>query len=168
MGIEPTGYVIPECKEFDMAMSIKYNNDPLAMIGQLSKPVLQKFDIKQPVFYAGLSWDKLIALTGKNKMEFKEIPKFPAVQRDLSMIVDKSITWDSIEKTALAARINKLKNIHLFDVFISDKLGEGKKSVAINFTFQDDENTLTDKETDAMMGKIISCYEKGLNAEVRK
>ena len=90
------------------------------------------------------------------------------MQRDLAIVVDKSLKYEAVENATYGARVNKLKNINLFDVFESEKLGAGKKSMAINFTFLDEEKTLTDKEIDAMMNKIITTYEKELNAEVRK
>jgi phenylalanyl-tRNA synthetase beta chain len=96
------------------------------------------------------------------------VPKFPSVQRDISIVVDKDLAFESIEKATVAARVNKLSSLNLFDIFESEKLGENKKSMAVNFTFLDEEKTLTDKEIDGMMAKIIASYEKELQAEVRK
>jgi phenylalanyl-tRNA synthetase beta chain len=107
-------------------------------------------------------------LNKKIKIEFAEIPKFPAVHRDLAIVVNKSITYDQVEKATHQTKINKLKSINLFDIFESDKLGVNKKSIAISFTFLDEEKTMTDKDIDAMMSKIIASYEKELNAEIRK
>ena len=107
-------------------------------------------------------------LNKKNSISFKEIAKFPAVQRDLSIVVDKNIAYQQIEKTTLAAKLNKLKNVSLFDIFESEKLGANKKSMAVSFTFLDEEKTMTDSEIDSMMNKIIGAYEKELNAEIRK
>lgn len=142
--------------------------EPVAQIGMVSSNKLNRFDIKQPVFYADLKWDKLMALNKKLNTEYKEISKYPAVSRDLAIVVNKALPYEAVEKAALAAGIKKLKSISLFDIFESDKIGAGKKSLAINFTFQDEEKTLIDKETDSMMNKIIASFEKELNAEIRK
>jgi phenylalanyl-tRNA synthetase beta chain len=107
-------------------------------------------------------------LSKKNNISFKEIPKFPAVQRDLALVVDKAIAYQQIEKTTQSIKLNKLKAVHLFDVFESEKLGAGKKSMAVNFTFLDEEKTMTDSEIDAMMNKLIDAYVKELGAEIRK
>ena len=90
------------------------------------------------------------------------------MQRDLSIVVDKNIQYQQIEKTTLATKLGKLKNVNLFDVFESEKLGANKKSMAVSFTFLDEEKTMTDTEIDAMMNKIIGAYEKELAAEVRR
>ncbi|MEI9956463.1 MAG: phenylalanine--tRNA ligase subunit beta [Ferruginibacter sp.] len=150
------------------AIDIKVKNEVVATIGEINKKTADKFDCKQAVFVADINWDKLMQLNKKNTISFKEISKFPAVQRDLAIVVDKSVAYQQIQKTTAAAKINKLKNISLFDIFESEKLGANKKSMAVSFTFLDEEKTMTDAEIDAMMGKIIGAYEKELNAEVRK
>jgi phenylalanyl-tRNA synthetase beta chain len=152
----------------DTAVAIKSKNEIVAAIGMVGKKTQDQFDIKQPVFFADIYWDAVMQLGKKQKIEYREIPKFPPVQRDLAIVVDKTLPYESIEKATKTAKINKLKAVNLFDIFESDKLGAGKKSMAVNFTFLDEEKTLTDKEIDAMMGKIIAAYEKELNAEVRK
>ena len=92
----------------------------------------------------------------------------PAVNRDLAIIVNKALPFEAVEKATGNARINKLKSISLFDIFESEKIGIDKKSMAISFTFLDEEKTMTDKEIDGMMNKIIGAYEKELGAEIRK
>lgn len=153
---------------YTAAIAAKIKNDTIATTGILSNELLGRFDIKQPVYYASLDWDRLMELSKKQRLHFTEIPKYPAVQRDLAIVVDKALPYEAVEKATTAAKISRLKAVNLFDVFESDKLGTGKKSMAINFTFLDEEKTMTDKEIDGMMGKIISAYEKELNAEVRK
>jgi phenylalanyl-tRNA synthetase beta chain len=83
-------------------------------------------------------------------------------------VVDKAIEYAAIEKATYSAKVSKLTSVNLFDIFESEKLGANKKSMAINFTFADEEKTMTDKEIDAMMSRIITAYEKDLGAEVRK
>jgi phenylalanyl-tRNA synthetase beta chain len=139
----------------------------LAKLGQVNASTLTKFDIKQAVYFADMQWDALIDLVRQNKMQFKEVTKFPAVQRDLALVVDKSLAFSAIDRAIKNVRNNKLQEVRLFDVFESDKLGEGKKSMAVNFTFLDEEKTLTDKEIDAMMSKLQGALEKEVGAVVR-
>ena len=96
------------------------------------------------------------------------MPKFPAVERDLALVLDKQITYGQIEKATANARISVLKSVNLFDIFESDKLGENKRSMAVSFTFQDEEKTMTDKEIDKLMSRLSETYEKELGAEIRK
>jgi phenylalanyl-tRNA synthetase beta chain len=140
----------------------------IAEMGGVKKIVLEKFSIKQPVFYLCINWQQLLYEAKGNGISFEEIPKFPQVQRDLSIIVNKSISYQSIEESIKKLNISKLTVFKLFDVFESEKLGTGKKSVAINFIFSDKEKTLTDEETDSMMNRIITSIEKNTTAEIRR
>jgi phenylalanyl-tRNA synthetase beta chain len=164
LGIQVTKYQLSE----DGSIEVKITNDTVARLTTVGNEVLAKFDIKQPVYFADLAWDKLLELNKKAVIRFEGIPKYPPVQRDLSIVVDKGLQYEQVEKATAAARVNKLCAVNLFDVFESDKLGAGKKSLAVSFTFLDEEKTLTDKEIDSMMSKIISSYEKELGAEIRK
>lgn len=168
LGLDAVNYSQEETAGFDAALTAKIKNDTVAILGMPASETLNRFDIKQPVFYANLDWDKLMELSRKQKLQYREIAKYPAVQRDLAIVVDKSLPYEQVEKATANARINRLRSVNLFDVFESEKLGAGKKSMAISFTFLDEEKTMTDKEIDGMMGKIIAAYEKELNAEVRK
>ena len=98
----------------------------------------------------------------------REIPRFPAVQRDLALIAPRSLTWEQIQSTVQKIRIESLQDIKLFDIFESDKLGVDKKSMAVNFTFQNMERTLTDKEIEGWMNKILTNLEKELGVNLRK
>ena len=167
-GLTINELVITQKEKLNNAVEIKIKNEPVVVIGEVNKKTTEKFDCKQLVFYADINWDKLMQLNKKNSISFKEIPKFPAVQRDLAIVVDKSIAYQQIEKTTFAAKLNKLKTVNLFDIFESEKLGANKKSMAVSFTFLDEEKTMTDTEIDAMMNKIIGAYEKELAAEVRR
>ncbi|KAA9041586.1 phenylalanine--tRNA ligase subunit beta [Ginsengibacter hankyongi] len=146
--------------------AIKTNS--IAKMGSIKNSVLEKFSIKQPVFYLYLNWQQLLSTIKVNQISFEEIPKFPQVQRDLSIIVDKSASYQALEESIKTLKISKLKEFKLFDVFESEKLGANKKSMAISFTFSDKEKTLTDNETDAMMNKIINSIEKNMEAEIRR
>jgi phenylalanyl-tRNA synthetase beta chain len=96
------------------------------------------------------------------------LPRFPGVQRDLAIVVDKSLSYGRVEQALQEASLARLRQYQLFDVFESDKLGAGKKSLALNFRFRDEEKTLTDEEVEQMMQKIIRIFERDLQAQVRR
>ena len=128
----------------------------------------QQFDIKQAVIFVDIDVSALVNAAEKQKIVYKEVSKFPAVQRDLALVLDRSVTYAAIELAVGTVKLPKLKGIRLFDVFESDKLGVNKKSMALSFTFVDEEKTLTDTETDSMVSKLIGAFEKELCAEIRK
>ena len=134
----------------------------------VSQKILREFNVKQPVYCADFNWDVLSKYMVENKIWYKEIPKYPAMQRDLAVIVPADLQYVELQKAIQKLRLPKLKNFKLFDVFENEKLGAAKKSMAVNFTFLDEEKTLTDKEIDGWMNKIISSLEKELAAEIRK
>lgn len=128
---------------------------------------LQQFGIKQPVIYLDLNWDILQKKAVRNKTVYQPVSKFPVVSRDLSMILDNKVAYGDIEKLVSSLRIKKLSDVKMFDLYQSDKLGEGKKSIALSFLFTDDQKTLTDKETDKMMQQIIKSLGDRYQAEIR-
>jgi len=152
----------------NISLEIQCSNTVIGKLQEISTKQLQQFDIKQPVYFIDLHFEELLKLVSGQKIVYKEIPKFPAVQRDLAVIVSKDILYKKIESSIESLRLSKLQAMRLFDVFESEKIGLDKKSLAVNFTFLDEEKTLTDKEIDTAMGKIISQLEKDLNAEIRK
>ncbi|MBI3882745.1 MAG: phenylalanine--tRNA ligase subunit beta [Sphingobacteriales bacterium] len=168
LGLKLTEYSLNANSKLDSCVQAKIKDKVVATIGSINKNVLGVFDIKQPVFYLDIAWQEVVKLNKKIKIEYTEISKFPAVQRDLAIVVDKGLTYEQVEKATLNAKAHKLKAINLFDVFESEKLGANKKSLAVSFTFLDEEKTMTDKDIDGMMSKIITSYEKELNAEIRK
>jgi len=168
LGIKISSYTREANEKIDSCIVAMVKNEAVATIGEANKKILAKFDIKQPVFYADIKWDKVVAQHKKQTISFAGIPKFPSVQRDLAIVVDKSVAYEQVDKATKGAKITRLQSVNLFDVFENEKLGAGKKSMAINFTFLDEEKTMTDNDIDAMMGKIIATYEKELNAEIRK
>ncbi|MBD0284629.1 MAG: phenylalanine--tRNA ligase subunit beta [Flavisolibacter sp.] len=144
------------------------NSDVFLEIKRVASKTTDQFDIRQPVFYADFRWDTILKYLKRENVQYKEVPRFPAVERDLAMVVPKTMKYEEIEHTINKLRINKLQHIGLFDVFESEKLGAGKKSMAVNFTFLDEEKTLTDKEIDGWMNKIMTSLENELGAEIRK
>jgi phenylalanyl-tRNA synthetase beta chain len=141
---------------------------PLVRIGKIAPKIAARFDVKQTVYFANFNWDVLTSKATQNKIQYKEIAKFPQVERDLAMVVAKDLPYEDIRKQITQIRLPKLQDVKLFDIFESEKIGKEKKSMAINLTFLDEEKTLTDKEIDEWMNKIITSLEKDLGAEIRK
>ena len=168
LGLKTEAYAESENPDLSTGLQAKIKNEKIAEIGLISNKKLERFDIKQPVFYADLNWDRLLKLNKKNCIQHEDVSKYPAVNRDLAIIVNKAMPFEAVEKATATARVNKLTSISLFDIFESEKIGAGKKSMAISFTFLDEEKTMTDKDIDGMMSKIIGAYEKELGAEIRK
>jgi phenylalanyl-tRNA synthetase beta chain len=152
----------------EAGLRVSADNKVVAEICTVSKKVLDRFDIRQPVFFIDFDWQLLVQLFEENKNAVKEIPKYPAVQRDLSLVLSKQAKYEEVENAVKKIKLNKLQHINLFDIFESEKLGAGKKSMAVSFTFLDEEKTLTDKEIDVWMNKIIAAMETELGAEIRK
>lgn len=144
------------------------NGNIIGGIGMAKRSFLQQFGIKQPVYFAALDWEKLLTIATTQRMVIQALSKFPAVQRDLAMVVGKELKWQQVESAVQQMKLKKLQGLRLFDVFESVKLGEGRKSIAVNFTFQDTEKTLTDKEIDGWMQSIMKTLEKECQAEIRK
>jgi phenylalanyl-tRNA synthetase beta chain len=167
-GLAVQEFVAATNEKLDNTVELKIKNEVVAVAGSINKATAGKFDCRQAVLYTDINWDKLMQLNKKNSISFKEISKFPAVQRDLALVVDKVVAYQQIESATKSAKLNKLKSVNLFDIFESEKLGANKKSMAVSFTFLDEEKTMTDSEIDAMMNKLIGTYEKELGAEVRK
>lgn len=168
MGFVPDliqAFEVPRLKDH---LVYKKNGSIIAGSGAVKRSVLGKFGIKQPVYYAGLNWDLLLRFAVDQKQTVQELPRFPTVHRDLAMVVSKETAWEKVENSVHKIKLDKLRDVKLFDIFESEKLGKGKKSLAINFTFMDEEKTLTDIEIDEWMNRIMSTLEKDLSAEIRK
>ncbi|HJD92130.1 MULTISPECIES: phenylalanine--tRNA ligase subunit beta [Bacteroides] len=139
----------------------------LAVFGVITKKVTKGFDIDNEVYYAEFNWDELMKATRKNEINFKELPKYPAVRRDLALLLDKSVLFSDIEKVAFKSERKLLKSVSLFDVYEGNKLEAGKKSYAVCFMLQDESKTLNDKSIDKVMTKLIKNLEKELGAQLR-
>ena len=168
MGITIDSFETLDYSKFETGLQGKIKEEVVLQLAIVHKKVLSRFDIKQPVFFADLNWNVLSKIAAAKKPSFNQIPKFQAVQRDLAMIVPSQLAYEEVEKTVQKIKLNKLQGLKLFDIFESEKLGAGKKSLAVNFTFLDEEKTLTDQEIDGWMNKIMTALEKDLQAEIRK
>ena len=139
----------------------------LGTMGIVKSSVCKKCDIDFEVYYAELSWTLLMKETKNNKVFFTDISKFPAVKRDLALLIDKKVQFAEIESIAYESERKLLKEVALFDVYEGKNLPEGKKSYAVSFYLQDENKTLTDKQIDACMKKIHANLEQKLGAQLR-
>jgi phenylalanyl-tRNA synthetase beta chain len=139
----------------------------LIEMGIITKKLQKQFGLDNPVYYAELNWTALMKVIKKNEVLYTEISKFPAVSRDLALLVDTSVEFAQIEQIARQTEKKLLKQVELFDVYEGEKLPAGKKSYAVNFILQDEEKTMGDKQIDAIMQKLIANLKKQLNAELR-
>lgn len=152
---------------YSEGISYTKNDTVLVSLGLVSKAALKQFDIKQEVFYADLNWDALLKLVSTQNVAFKEIPRFPEVTRDFALLLDESVSFQKVYDIAWNTERKLLKKVNLFDVYTGNKLPEGKKSYAVSFTLMDEKKTLTDKQIDKIMGKLLTQYQKELGAELR-
>jgi phenylalanyl-tRNA synthetase beta chain len=139
----------------------------LVEMGIVTHALQKKFGIDNEVYFADCHWAQLMKAVRKQKVGFKEISKYPAVSRDLALLIDNDVEFARIEQIAYAAERKLLKKVELFDVYEGKNLPAGKKSYAVNFILQDEQKTLNDKAIDAVMQKIIQNLKKQLNAELR-
>ena len=153
---------------FAKSLALVDNNGTVVLeFGLVKKALTAAFDISAEVYFADINWTLLMKKTKKHSVNFTEISKFPAVSRDLALLVDKSVEFARIEQIAFAADRKFLKKVTLFDVYEGKNLEAGKKSYAVNFLLQDDTKTMNDKQTDAVMAKIIASLEKQIGAKLR-
>ena len=169
IGIDSPQWTEAAADRLDMHLKGLVAGQEMARIGKADSESLGRFDIRQDVWFAELNWSLLLdASESKPKLRYREVPKFPAVTRDLAFVVDRHLPYEKIRAATQGLRLSKLRAFNLFDIFESEKLGAGLKSMAMSFTFQDEEKTLTDAEVDEMVQKIISTFEKDLGAQVRR
>lgn len=156
-----------EDKLYQFGLEYKIGRDSVAKAGLVSKELCKKMGVKGDVFMAKLDWSILMKLYSKKPLNFKELDKFPAIQRDLSLLLDKSVRFSQVEEIARKKGGKLLTDIGLFDVYEDKKMGENKRSYAVSFTFQDSSKTLTKKEVDAIMENLIAKLEKGLGVTLK-
>ncbi len=160
-------YTLAPADLFSEGLSYSANGKQLAVLGTISPARLKQFGIKQPVFAAEISWNVLLKLIKKNKVQYKELPKYPEVKRDLALLLDQEVSFAELRKAAFATEKKLLKAVNLFDVYTGDKIPEGKKQYAINFVLQDLEKTLTDKAVEAIMAKLLKTFQDKFGATLR-
>ena len=166
LGIQKTQNVPVAADVFSEGIAISQGNEILVEFGVVKKSILKHFDIKQEVLFADFNWALILKLLS-NKIKYVEIPKYPEVRRDLSLLLDDSVSFDAIYNIARQTEKSLLKDISLFDVYQGKNLPEGKKSYAVSFTIQDNTKTLTDVQIDKIMGKLQKNLETELGASLR-
>ena len=170
LGISLAGLLVEDGKSdiFSKSIAVTDRNGKLYLeLGLVKKTFLVACEVEQDVYYADFNWSLLMKKLPKKEVSYKELPKFPAVRRDLALLLDSSVKFADIERIAFATEKKLLRRVELFDVYEGKQLEAGKKSYAVAFTLQDETKTMNDKQTEAIMGKIIAQLEKQLGATLR-
>ncbi|WP_139958099.1 phenylalanine--tRNA ligase subunit beta [Flavicella sediminum] len=152
---------------FSEGITLSLGKIKLADLGIVKKSILKDFGIKQEVLYVDFNWDNVLKIASNKKIKVKSMPKFPAVKRDLALLLDSSSTFSEVYSYAFQSERKLLKAVDLFDVYEGDKLPEGKKSYAVSFVIQDEEKTLNEKQIEKIMQKLQATFEKNLGATLR-
>jgi phenylalanyl-tRNA synthetase beta chain len=160
---------VKESENTNLSFGLKYSfqNKFLFEIGKIIAKKTKEFDIEQEVYYATIHWKTFLQGVKNKKTKYTPIPKFPSVKRDLSLLLDKSISFEKIKNIALNTDKKLIKDVQIFDYFEGEKIGADKKSYAISLLLLDENKTLTDKEIDKVMGKVQSSLEHQLQAQLR-
>nr|WP_314836198.1 phenylalanine--tRNA ligase subunit beta [uncultured Flavobacterium sp.] len=166
LGIQKTQHLPLTSDVFAEGIAIGFGEDVIVELGVVKKSILKHFGIKQEVFFADFNWALILKLI-TTKIKYAEIPKYPEVRRDLALLIDQNVTYDSIYNIARQTEKTLLKDINLFDVYEGKNLAEGKKSYALSFIIQDNSKTLTDVQIDKIMSKLQKNFETELGASLR-
>ncbi|MCQ2065009.1 MAG: phenylalanine--tRNA ligase subunit beta [Bacteroidaceae bacterium] len=162
-----------QLEEFDNAVfagGLRYklrSGKTVCELGMVSRTLLKMTDVDQPVCYADINWDELLKATRKNRVSYAELPKYPAVRRDLALLIDKSVRFQDIERLAYQTEGKLLKEVTLFDVYEGRNLEAGKKSYAVSFLLQDESQTLNDVQIEKVMNKLVAALQNKLDAKLR-
>ena len=170
LGIAPTAIVVSRYADDLLSAALQMHTrggQLVATLGVVSRKTLKAFDIDHEVYYADLCWKELMKLGRKNKVSYKELTKFPAVRRDLALLLDRQVPFADVEKIAFDTEKKLLKEVTLFDVYEGKNLEAGKKSYAVSFLLQDENATLNDKQIDKIMSKLVKNLEEKLGAKLR-
>lgn len=170
LSISLAGLLVEDGKSdiFSKSIAVTDRNGKLYLeLGLVKKTFLVACEVEQEVYYADFNWSLLMKKLPKKEVSYKELPKFPAVRRDLALLLDSSVKFADIERIAFATEKKLLRRVELFDVYEGKQLEAGKKSYAVAFTLQDETKTMNDKQTEAIMSKIIAQLEKQLGATLR-
>ena len=148
-------------------LSYKCNHKQLVSFGKVTKDLCDKFNVKSDVYVADFNWDLILEMCNSVTVKYQEFSKFPEVRRDLSLLIDKSVSFETLKIIALKVDSKILRSINLFDVYEGEKLPQGKKSYALSFVMGDSRKTLTDKYVDQLMEKLIKSFKNEVGAEIR-
>ena len=169
LGYNVDGLQVSETEKSDIfAFGLKYTigKEIIAEFGSISKKILKNFSIDKAVFYAELNWNNVLKFMPKS-IKYKQISKYPEVERDFALLLDQNVKFDDIKRLAYKTEKKYLKDVTIFDVYQDEKLGENKKSYAVSFTFQNPEATFKDAQIDKIMENLRSAFEKNLGAQIR-
>ena len=166
LNVEPSAVSIVESAPFTYGLHLKSGEKELGTIGLVDEKLLKLAEVCQEVWFADLNWD-LLCKKASGLKKYQEISKFPEVRRDLSLVIDKAVSYDQVKSVAEKAGGKLLKKIGVFDVYQGDKIDSGKKAYALSFHLQDHENTLTDKVIDKTMSRLIQAFENEVGALIR-
>jgi len=150
-----------------LSYSLPGGGKQLAVMGTVKPAYARKFDVKQPVFVAEINWNTLLQVVSRVKVKFSELPRFPEVRRDLALLLDESISYESLRRASQKAAKKLLRRVSLFDVYRGDKIPAGKKQYAMSFVFQDPEKTLTDAEVEKAVERLVSTFQNEFGATLR-
>ena len=170
LGLQKGNIQIEEFENAIFASGLRYklrSGKTVCELGLVSRPLLKMTDVDQPVCYADINWDELLKATRKNKVSYSELPKYPAVRRDLALLIDKTVKFQDIERLAYQTEGKLLKEVTLFDVYEGKNLEAGKKSYAVSFLLQDESQTLNDVQIEKVMNKLIAALQNKLDAKLR-
>ena len=148
-------------------ITLQSDKAKLVEFGVVDPAVCKKFGIKQEVLFADFQWDAVLEKMGTGRVQIEELSKFPEVKRDLALLLDKEVEFKDLYDYAFKTERKLLKQMDLFDVYLGDKLPDGKKSYALSFVLQDESKTLNDKQIDKVMGRLQEGFAKAFKAELR-
>ena len=152
---------------FSEGLTLSLGKTKLVDFGVVKRAILKEFSIKQEVVFADIKWDVILPLVGNKKIKVSDLAKFPAVKRDLALLLDEKVEFKDLYNLAFQAERKLLKEVDLFDVYEGKNLPKGKKSYAVSFVLQDEDKTLNDKQIDKIMQKLQQTFEKNVGAELR-
>ena len=167
LGISGLKYTKTNNEIFSEGISLKHGKVKIVEFGVVKASILKSFGIKQEVLYADFDWNNVIANAGKKTIKITELPKYPEVKRDLALLLDENVEFIDLYNFAFQSERKFLKNVDLFDVYVGDKLPEGKKSYALSFILQDENKTLNDIQIEKIMSKLQNGFAKEFGAELR-
>ena len=169
LGISPDSYTLREVvsDSFEQALEYISKTGSIVTFGKVHKSLLKKFDIEQEVYAAEFDFDCVLKLHKNTSIRFKPLPKFPEVRRDLSLMLDKDVRFETLHSLAFQAENKLLRQVDLFDIYEGENIERGKKSYALSFVLLDENKTLTDNQIDKVMKKIALVFEKDTGAIIR-
>ena len=156
-----------ENHDYEESQLYSFRGTPLVEFGSVAPTVLKNFDIKQAVFAAEFNWNNVLKILSDHRILFKSLPRFQVVTRDFSLMLDRTVTFESLRTLAFKTEKRLLKRVSLFDVYEGDKIEKNKKSYALTFTLLDEEKTLTDKQIDKVMLNLAKSFKREFGALVR-